>query len=146
MVICRLAIWRSFRAPGGSGGYVARCGPDGEGGGLIATSGEESDAHVAEGSRAMSDDARGPAAAPDPRSHGGMPEGAECGGSDDAALEAGRTQRALLAHVRHELRTPLNAIIGYSEMLIEDAADLGAEDWEESLRRILTSGQTLLAL
>ncbi|HEX8458979.1 MAG TPA: adenylate/guanylate cyclase domain-containing protein [Pyrinomonadaceae bacterium] len=27
------------------------------------------------------------------------------------------------AHVRHELRTPINAVIGYSEMLIEDAAD-----------------------
>ena len=29
----------------------------------------------------------------------------------------------------HELRTPLNAIIGYSEMLQEEAADLGAEQF-----------------
>ena len=31
--------------------------------------------------------------------------------------------RAALAHLRHELRTPLNHIIGYSEMLLEEAAE-----------------------
>src|SRR5262249_39106604 len=36
-----------------------------------------------------------------------------------------RDQRAFLAHMRHELRTPINAILGYSEMLLEDAADRG---------------------
>ena len=30
-----------------------------------------------------------------------------------------------LATMSHELRTPLNAIIGYSEMLQEEAQDLG---------------------
>ena len=34
----------------------------------------------------------------------------------------------------HELRTPLNAIIGYSEMLQEDAADLGAEQFTATSR------------
>ena len=29
----------------------------------------------------------------------------------------------------HELRTPLNAIIGYSEMLQEEAEDVGQEDF-----------------
>src|SRR5439155_1401441 len=31
------------------------------------------------------------------------------------------------ANLRHELRTPLNAIIGYSEMLLEDAAEQGQQ-------------------
>ena len=47
-------------------------------------------------------------------------EQAESG--NDQPGEAGRTRSALLANLRHELRTPLNALIGYSEMLLEDAA------------------------
>jgi signal transduction histidine kinase len=43
----------------------------------------------------------------------------------NAAEEASRTKSAFVANMSHELRTPLNAIIGYSEMLQEDAADLG---------------------
>ena len=36
----------------------------------------------------------------------------------------------------HELRTPLNAIIGYSEMLIEEAEDLGQADFVPDLGKI----------
>ena len=36
-------------------------------------------------------------------------------------------QEPFLANMSHELRTPLNAIIGYSEMLQEEAEDLGDE-------------------
>jgi CheY-like chemotaxis protein len=46
----------------------------------------------------------------------------------------------------HELRTPLNAIIGYSEMLQEDAADLGAEQFTDDLRKINAAGKHLLEL
>jgi CheY-like chemotaxis protein/two-component sensor histidine kinase len=46
----------------------------------------------------------------------------------------------------HELRTPLNAIIGYSEMLQEDAADLGAEQLTDDLKRINAAGKHLLEL
>src|SRR6266849_1105127 len=46
----------------------------------------------------------------------------------------------------HELRTPLNAIIGYSEMLQEDAADLGAEQFTDDLKRINAAGKHLLEL
>ena len=39
---------------------------------------------------------------------------------------ANRHKSEFLANMSHELRTPLNAIIGYSEMLQEEAEDLGA--------------------
>jgi len=51
-----------------------------------------------------------------------------------------------LANMSHELRTPLNAIIGYSEILQEEALDLGEEDFVSDLERIHNSGQHLLTL
>ena len=41
------------------------------------------------------------------------------------AEEANRTKSKFLANMSHELRTPLNAVIGITEMLKEDAEDLG---------------------
>jgi signal transduction histidine kinase/DNA-binding response OmpR family regulator len=61
----------------------------------------------------------------------------------DAATQAKST---FLANMSHELRTPLNAIIGYSEMLQEEAADLGQEDFIPDLQKIHAAGQHLLAL
>ena len=46
----------------------------------------------------------------------------------------------------HELRTPLNAIIGLTEMLKEDAADDGLDDFEEPLDRVFNAGKHLLTL
>src|SRR5262249_27119411 len=46
----------------------------------------------------------------------------------------------------HELRTPLNAIIGYSEMLIEEATDLGEKAFVADLGKIQTAGKHLLGL
>jgi GAF domain-containing protein/DNA-binding response OmpR family regulator len=59
---------------------------------------------------------------------------------------ADRHKSEFLANMSHELRTPLNAIIGYSEMLQEDAADLGAERFTEDLGRINAAGKHLLEL
>ena len=44
-----------------------------------------------------------------------------------------------LANMSHELRTPLNAIIGLTEMLKEDAADDGLDDFEEPLDRVFNA-------
>ncbi|MEE3719049.1 response regulator [Tumidithrix elongata RA019] len=64
----------------------------------------------------------------------------------DEALEANRTKSAFVANMSHELRTPLNAIIGYSEMLQEDADDLGLEDFRDDLQKIYTAGKHLLSV
>jgi PAS domain S-box-containing protein len=64
----------------------------------------------------------------------------------DRALEANRTKSSFVANMSHELRTPLNAIIGYSEMLQEDVALLGLEDFEGDLKKIYKAGRHLLDL
>jgi GAF domain-containing protein/CheY-like chemotaxis protein len=68
-------------------------------------------------------------------------------GDKSRQLEAAdRHKSEFLANMSHELRTPLNAIIGYSEMLQEDAADLGAEQLTDDLKRINAAGKHLLEL
>ncbi len=64
----------------------------------------------------------------------------------EAAEAASLAKSQFLANMSHELRTPLNAIIGYSEILQEDALDLGEADFVEDLQRIHNSGQHLLTL
>jgi GAF domain-containing protein/DNA-binding response OmpR family regulator len=59
---------------------------------------------------------------------------------------ADRHKSEFLANMSHELRTPLNAIIGYSEMLQEDAAELGAEQFTDDLKKINAAGKHLLEL
>jgi signal transduction histidine kinase/CheY-like chemotaxis protein len=59
---------------------------------------------------------------------------------------ASRHKSQFLANMSHELRTPMNAIIGVSEMLLEDARDLGRADEVEPLERVLRAGRHLLAL
>jgi class 3 adenylate cyclase/CheY-like chemotaxis protein len=54
--------------------------------------------------------------------------------------------RATLSHLRHELHTPLNHIIGYSEMLLEDAAEDGNAALEPGLRRVREEARRLLSL
>ncbi len=65
----------------------------------------------------------------------------------DRALEADRAKSTFLANMSHELRTPLNAIIGYSELLLDTAQDVGQEDLlGRDLKKIRDAGAHLLAL
>ncbi|NEO87288.1 MAG: response regulator, partial [Spirulina sp. SIO3F2] len=63
-----------------------------------------------------------------------------------AAEHANLAKSTFLANMSHELRTPLNAIIGYSEMLQEEAEDLGEEDFVPDLAKIHGAGKHLLSL
>ncbi len=62
------------------------------------------------------------------------------------AEAADQAKSQFLANMSHELRTPLNAIIGYSEMLIEEAADAADDVYVPDLQKIHTSGRHLLGL
>ncbi|MCV6637636.1 response regulator [Candidatus Albibeggiatoa sp. nov. NOAA] len=67
-----------------------------------------------------------------------------------AAIEqaelSNRSKSQFLANMSHELRTPLNAVIGYSEMLQEEAEDLGQTNYLPDLKKIHGAGKHLLAL
>ncbi|MEM7065481.1 MAG: DAHL domain-containing protein [Cyanobacteria bacterium P01_B01_bin.77] len=62
------------------------------------------------------------------------------------AEQASQAKSEFLANMSHELRTPLNAILGYSEMLEEDAEDLGQDDFIPELQKIQRAGKHLLGL
>lgn len=51
-----------------------------------------------------------------------------------------------LANMSHELRTPLNAVIGFSELLVDDAATTLEQRHARYLHEILGSGRHLLGL
>jgi signal transduction histidine kinase/CheY-like chemotaxis protein len=64
----------------------------------------------------------------------------------DSAIRANRSKSQFLANMSHELRTPLNAIIGYVEMLMEDAEDIGDETSQQDLSKIHNAAKHLLVL
>jgi len=64
----------------------------------------------------------------------------------DAAEKANKAKSGFLANMSHELRTPMNAILGYSEMLMEDARDVGQDDFIPDLKKINQAGSHLLSL
>ncbi|MCW5848792.1 MAG: GAF domain-containing sensor histidine kinase [Anaerolineae bacterium] len=71
---------------------------------------------------------------------------AELERAKEAAVAANRAKSTFLANMSHELRTPLNAIIGYSEMLLEEVADSGRDDFTDDLEKIGSAGRHLLSL
>jgi len=64
----------------------------------------------------------------------------------ELADRANSAKSAFLANMSHELRTPMNAIIGYSELLMEEAADTDQEDSVPDLLKIHQAGNHLLSL
>src|SRR5213075_668561 len=55
--------------------------------------------------------------------------------------EASQHKSQFLANMSHELRTPLNAIIGYSEMLQEEAEEIGETSFVNDLKKIHGAGR-----
>ena len=64
----------------------------------------------------------------------------------EAAESANLAKTQFLANMSHELRTPMNAIIGYSEMLTEEAEELGVGKLVPDLNKINGAGKHLLSL
>ncbi len=59
---------------------------------------------------------------------------------------ANRAKAQFLSNMSHELRTPMNAIIGYTEILQEDAEELGHYDFLPDLQKIHGASYHMLDL
>ena len=66
--------------------------------------------------------------------------------TQEEAQKANQAKRQFLANMSHELRTPLNTVIGYSEMLAEDAQEMGEKAFVDDLNKIYDAGYHLLNL
>ena len=70
----------------------------------------------------------------------------EIGDKSQQLEAASRHKSEFLANMSHELRTPLNPLIGYSEMLQEEAEDLGQQTFIPDLQKIHGAGKHLMSL
>ena len=77
---------------------------------------------------------------------GHLATGAELRRATVEAERAGVAKADFLAKMSHELRTPLNAVIGYSQILLEDAAEEGDTETAADLEKIHGAGHHLLRL
>ncbi len=71
---------------------------------------------------------------------------AEAEAAQEAAEAANRAKSAFLANMSHELRTPLSAVIGYTELLEEEASDVGEPALLTDLAKIKSNAKHLLSL
>jgi len=60
-------------------------------------------------------------------------------------LAEGNPDHWTASQMRHDLRTPLNHIIGYGEILLQEAEDVGANSILRDLSRIVRGGKEVLA-
>ena len=60
--------------------------------------------------------------------------------------ETFESKRGDVHRLCHDLRTPVNQIIGYSEMLQEEAEEVGQDQFVPDLSKIHTAGRHLLSL
>ncbi|MEZ4315988.1 MAG: adenylate/guanylate cyclase domain-containing protein [Myxococcota bacterium] len=60
-------------------------------------------------------------------------------------LASGNPDDWTASKMRHDLRTPLNHIIGYGEILLQEAEDVGAQDIMRDLSRIVRGGKEVLS-
>jgi adenylate cyclase len=75
-----------------------------------------------------------------------FPAGSESAPAPAPTPPAATSQKRPLAKIRHDLRTPVNHIIGFSEILLEDAAEQVPADFLRDLQRIRAGGDLLLML
>ncbi|MCX7625638.1 MAG: hybrid sensor histidine kinase/response regulator [Candidatus Sumerlaeaceae bacterium] len=61
----------------------------------------------------------------------------------DRALEGERAKAVFLTNLGHELRTPLNAILGFTEIVLEEAREVGKESLVVPLEHVLEASHRL---
>lgn len=66
--------------------------------------------------------------------------------ANEQARAANEVKSRFLANMSHELRTPINAILGYSEILQEEAEDMGQDFCQDDLLKIQKAGRHLLSM
>ncbi len=64
--------------------------------------------------------------------------------SEEAPAESLPASRVIATQLRHDLRTPMNAILGYSELLVVEAGDIGVSPFLPELKRLHEESKRML--
>jgi adenylate cyclase len=68
----------------------------------------------------------------------------DAGSTGEQATGAVPASRVVVTQLRHDLRTPMNAILGYSEVLVEEAVELGVGHLKDELQRLQEDAKAML--